>query len=390
MVGRKLDFGDASEESASYTDTSNHSTPNISPLSSPINSPRMRRVGDSAYVFTSVPCSPVAPRTSSHLTLSTPPLPRKKPAQLHLPMASVQSQDSLAGLLSPGRAPTNSGRLERLFSRFRNKSSTVARRASKKSPKLPRAVSDEQLDHHMQPEETIHDDADGEEPGRPTWTRSATTSFLPVPTSFSFSPIAHHHQAGSGGEVLSGRSSLMALPRSNRGFVASQSHHLSLPPAIAAYGRRGSGSTDLIGLLPMQSPPQLISPLSSGVVPTAPIASTSLAYESMFGDLAIKAVFHKASLAEGLDVSLLRVNERKLDFSLVVHQLEAMHQFQSRGVAIELWYVDDDGDQLRITDTPGLVYACQDWRAQLHKTGRDRQSKQGVCRSLCLYINETG
>jgi hypothetical protein len=349
----------------------------------------MRRVGDSAYVFTS---SPVAPRSESHLTLSMPPLPRKKSAQLHLPMTSVQSQDSLAGLLSPGRAPTNSGRLERLFSRFRNKSATVVRRASKKSPQLPRAVSDEQLDHHMQPVETIHDDADDEEPGRPTWTRPATTSFLPVPTSsFSFSPIAHHHQAGSGGEVLSGRSSPMALPRTNSGFVASPSHHLSLPPAVAAYGRRVSGSTDLTSLLPVprQSSLQFISPLSSGVVPTATIASTSLAYESMFGDLAIKAVFHKASLAEGLDVSLLRVNERKLDFSLVVHQLEALHQFQSRGVAIELWYVDHDGDQLRITDTPGLVYACQDWRSQLHNTGRDRQSKQGVCRSLRLYINET-
>ncbi len=149
-VSWKLDFGEASEdsaESASYTDTSNHSTPNSSPLSSPVNSPRMRRVGDSAFVFTS---SPVAPRSESHLTLSMPPLPRKKSAQLHLPMTAVQSQDSLAGLLSPGRAQTNSGRLERLFSRFRNKSATVVRRASKKSPQMPRAVSDEQLDHFYQ------------------------------------------------------------------------------------------------------------------------------------------------------------------------------------------------------------------------------------------------
>jgi hypothetical protein len=118
------------------------------------------------------------------------------------------------------------------------------------------------------------------------------------------------------------------------------------------------------------------------------VTSTSLAFESVFGELAIKVVFHKASLVEGQDISLLRVNERKLDFSLVVHQLEVMHQFRSRGVALELWYVDRDGDELRITDTPGLVYACEDWREQIQSGLASSTMKKGVCRSMRLYINE--
>jgi hypothetical protein len=113
------------------------------------------------------------------------------------------------------------------------------------------------------------------------------------------------------------------------------------------------------------------------------VTNTSLAFEAMFGELAIKVVFHDS---EGLiDLSLLRVNERKLDFTLVVHQLESMYHFASRGMGIELWYTDKDVDLLRIKDTPGLEYACQDWRDQLNNS---RPGKKHV-RSMLLQVNET-
>ena len=114
---------------------------------------------------------------------------------------------------------------------------------------------------------------------------------------------------------------------------------------------------------------------------------TSLAFVFLYDELAIKIVAHNSIYnptgCDRVDISLVHVNERDPDFAAVARQLEAIHRFKDRGLGVELWYTDRDGDQLRITDWAGLVYACEDWRYQVNR--REWFFK----RSMRIYINET-
>jgi hypothetical protein len=129
-------------------------------------------------------------------------------------------------------------------------------------------------------------------------------------------------------------------------------------------------------------------------------ANTSLAYQTVFGELAIKCELKSGEMAavpvaspadrsaeastlvagagvikmETVDVSLVRIDEQRPDFGEVERQLESIYNFSKRGVEPELWYTDADGDTLRLHDSLGLQYAVEDWRFHLLPLRRQRNA----------------
>ena len=100
-------------------------------------------------------------------------------------------------------------------------------------------------------------------------------------------------------------------------------------------------------------------------------SNTSLAYQAVFGELAIKCSYSEDDDLKG-DIALVRVDEDRIDFDRLAEQLESFYGFAKRGLEVEVTYTDEEGDKVRIRDTESLTYACSDWRRQLRRKNNGR------------------
>ncbi len=143
----------------------------------------------------------------------------------------------------------------------------------------------------------------------------------------------------------------------------------SKPPATISHN---SSSSSLSSTSPSSSTTSSSSATrarsaSGAALPTI----TSLAFQAVFGELAIKCSYSEDDDLKG-DIALVRVDEDRIDFDRLAEQLESFYGFAKRGLEVEVTYTDEEGDKVRIRDTESLTYACRDWRRQLRRKSNSR------------------